>query len=304
MVLQRGQGQPVGPLDLPEQPGFLGCGRLGARRDGLGPLHHLGRLVPDESAVGAQAVFLLAAELGLLDGVGARRGLPGGRLQAVDLAAQALVLGPLVGLLPLPVLPPAGKVARLQLGAGAAEGQDVVHAPVEEGAVVRDQQEAPLPREIGGHLRAGSRVQVVGRLVDEQEGVRREEHGRQQRAGLLAARERGKRPVERRLRQADAPGLARDLPVGGRGRGLLQHGAGWTLGVGDRAGEAAAGQGHRDAPAPGQLAGQQPGQRGLAAPVAADQPQPPVGVQRQRQVVKDVLRAAVIAKCEMGYRDL
>ena len=89
----------------------------------------------------------------------------------------------------------------------------MIHTAVEEGAVMRDQQEAALGFQVIRDQRAGLRVQMVGRLVDQQEAVVPRKQQREQQPHLLAAGERAERAVQHLVRQVQPVHLACELPV-------------------------------------------------------------------------------------------
>ena len=68
----------------------------------------------------------------------------------------------------------------------------MVHTLVQERPVMGHQQKAPLPGQIAPQLPPSLQVQMVGGLVDQQEGILLQKHGRQQHLGPLPVGEAGK----------------------------------------------------------------------------------------------------------------
>ena len=140
---------------------------------------------------------------------------------------EPLILRQLKGVLPPLVLVPRGKIPLLHLDTAAVDGQDVIHAAVQKGAVVGHQQEALFAAEIAAHQRPPHLIQMVGGLVDEKKAVfPGKEHG-QQELGLLAAGQRGKGTVQCVLRHLQRRQLPQEPPRSHVGADALQqlHGA-------------------------------------------------------------------------------
>ena len=292
VVQQGGDPQVLGGLGVFQQGGLFLDGLLLAGLDGLGPLHHLGGLVAHIALVGGA---LFAG----LHPVGPEGGAPGRLLQPLDVLAQALVLGFFQGLPLLEVGKPGGKVPALDLDAGPVEGQDVVHAPVQEPPVVGHQDEALLFLQVGRHHGPGLGVQVVGGLVDEQEVPLVQKQGGQQHLGLLAVGQAGKGAVQRVGPHPQQGQLPLQLPALRAGAHPLQHRAGGAARVGDGVGEIV--EGHRGPDGAGVFvpAHKQLEKRGLAPAVAADEAQLPAGVQPEAHVLKDGVVAGRIGKRQM-----
>ena len=109
-----------------------------------------------------------------------------------------LVLGAPVLARSLELAPPAGVVVdALRSG---LELDDSIHRPIEQRAVVRDEHDSALDgeQEALEQVEPGE-VQVVGRLVQQEDVEPREQDRGERRAALLAAGERAGRPVERRV---------------------------------------------------------------------------------------------------------
>ena len=182
--------------------------------------------------VGDQRLGRLDAKLGL----GAARLRPAG--QPGELLAQD-VLAALLGCARLAV----ALDALLDVGRiSALEGVDdtVVHLPhgeadlVEEPAVVRDDEERPLPSrpaglEMVGQPGYGAHVEVVGRLVEGEDVPVADKQPRQVDAAALPARKRpdlrlpGDVAQQRGDHRADA-GVARPLMLGGVAHDAVAHG--------------------------------------------------------------------------------
>lgn len=168
---------------------------------------------------------------------------------------------------------------------------------------MRDEQEAALAFQVIRHQRAGFRVQMVGRLVDQQEAVFARKQQREQQPHLLAAGQRAERPVQDLVRKRQPVQLAREPPVFVVRLHVLDHTDCVLARVGDGKREIVARHGGADRAAAGQRALEQPQQRRFAAPVAADQTEPPVGVQPEGNVLKDSVIAALIGKGQIGNFD-
>ena len=162
--------------------------------DGLGTLHHLGGLMPDISSVRFQP-RIERPEFGLLHGIRPARRAALRLLQAADLPLQFVVLPPLPLLLLREVLQIGRTVPAAHLDPRAVERKHMVDAAVQKAAVVRDDDKPPLFVEIGRDLFARPKVEMVGRLVNEQKLLPAAEECREQHLGLLAVGERFKRPL-------------------------------------------------------------------------------------------------------------
>ena len=172
----------------------------------------------------------------------------------------------------------------------------MIDTDVQKGAVVRDEQEAALGFQVIRNQRAGFRVQMVGRLVNQQEAVFPREQQREQQLNLFPAGKRAERTVQDIVRQVQPVHLARKLPVFVVRLYIFDH-ADRVLGrVGDGKGEVVERHSRTDRALVLVFVLQQLEQRGLAAAVAADQSKPPVRVQPERDIFEDVVIAAVIGK--------
>ena len=217
-------------------------------------------------------------------------------LQAPDLAFQPVVLRLFKGVPPLPVLPPGGEAAALDLHAGPVQGQDVVHAAVQEIPVVGHQQKAPLFPEVRRRGPPSGGVQMVGGLVDEEIPLLPAEQRRQQALGLLPAGERVEGPVQRPGVHPQQARLPQKLPLLRRradGAEDVQRHPGRVRHL---IGEVRAGQRMGDAAAMGILPHQQPQKGGLSPAVAAQKAQLPVRVELKAHMVIDIVIAARIGK--------
>ena len=141
MVGQGGELQRLHGLPVLEKPLLFLQGLLLPGLQGLGPLHHLGGLVAHEALV-------IGAGFGRLHPVGPDGGPPGGLLEPPHVLPEALVFGLFELLRPVEVLLPGAVVSRLNLNVRPVQGQDVVHAAVQETAVMGHQDKAPLPPEV------------------------------------------------------------------------------------------------------------------------------------------------------------
>ena len=223
--------------------------------------------------------------------------------EAADVAFEPFVFGKLIGVLPLPVLPPAGEGPALHLDVRAVEREDVVHAAVEESAVVTDEDEALFPVQITADLRAPLDVEVVGRLVDEQEAVLSCEKQCQQQLGLLALRERPEAPLQQLPAQSQRGHLPLEPPARHLGAELLGRIAGERVRPRLRKGKVIEGQRGLDRSLVGILPHQQLQKARLAAAVAADEAQLPLAVDLKAYVFEYRIIAARIGKAEVGHLD-
>ena len=162
-----------------------------------------------------------------------------------------------------------------------------------------DQKEPLLPPQVGRHLGPAPGVQVVGGLVDQRNPPRLQEQGRQQHLGPLPLGQGGKGPLQGLRLQPQQRQLPLHLPALRGGTQPGEHRLHRPGRVGDRGGEIAEPGRGLDAPPVLQLPHQQPEQGGLAPAVAAHQPQLPVGVQLQADVLKYIAVSRRVAKGEM-----
>ena len=290
---QAGQAEAVGLLDVLQQAALLLHGRLLPPGDGLGPLIGLAGLLPQVGLCQPGANLLP------LGPVGPAGLLPGGLLQPGDLLLQSGVLRQLRFVLPPPVFQPGGAAALPDLDGGPVDGQDVVHAAVQKGLVVGDQDEALLAVQIAAQQLPPPAVQVVGGLVDEQEAVLPQKEGGQEELGPLPVGEGGVGPPEDPLIQLQLGQLPQQPPAGqprtAAGGDLLSA----LAPVLHREGEVVEGHRGADGAPVFVLAHQQPQEGGLPPAVPAHEAQPPVGVQLKARVLKQQLRAAVISKSQV-----
>ena len=189
----------------------------------------------------------------------------------------------------------------MDVDAASVDGQDVIHAAVQERPVVGHQQEPLFAAEIPAHQLPARAVEVVGGLVDEQEAVFPGKEHRQQQLGLLTPGQRGKRPVQRVLGHLQRRQFPQKPPRGHIRADARQQLHGGLRRVRHVEGEVVKAHAGVYRALIGVLPLQEPQQRGLAAPVSARQPQPPVGVELKADVFKDVVVAALVAEREVGY---
>ena len=161
---------------------------------------------------------------------------------------------------------------------------------------MRDQQEAAFAGEIAAHYPAALQIQMVGGLVQQKEGPLTEKKGGQEHLDLLAAGEGGVGAEQDPGIHLQRVQLLVYTPEFQSGLLLLQNGQGVPLRRGHRGGEAVKGYRHGNRAVVFVLPLEQPQQGGLAPAVAPHQTQPPVGIQLQAQVLKDIVVAAGISK--------
>ena len=106
-----------------------------------------------------------------------------------------------------------------------------------------DEDEPGFPLEVGGYFGPGGGVQVIGRLVDQQKVPLLQKQGGQQGLGLLPVGQGAERPFQGAGVHPQQRQLTLQLPAGGLGADLLQHGGGGTAGLFDREGKIV--EGHR-----------------------------------------------------------
>ena len=116
--------------------------------------------------------------------------------ESSDIGLQPFVAFDFLPVLPLLVFVPGGEIPLLQVDSGAVDRQNVVNAAVEERPVVGNQNKAAFAAQIGGNPGTGALIEVIGRFVDEQEGIIPAEQRGEQQLGLLAVAEGGKRPEQ------------------------------------------------------------------------------------------------------------
>ena len=177
----------------------------------------------------------------------------------------------------------------------------MVDAAVEECPVVGDQQKALFAAEIAADQSPSRLIEMVGRLVDQQKAVFAGKEHRQQNFGLLAAGKRGKWPVQQLLRQFKRRKLPQEAPLRHVRADALQQVDGILRRIRYGVGKIVEAHACVDRALIGVFSLQKPQKRGFAAAVAADQSQPPVGVQLKADVFKDVVIAAVIAERKVSY---
>ena len=139
--------------------------------------------------------------------------------QPSDIAHEPLVFRKLVSVLPRLVFPPGGKVPACHGDVRPVDGKDVIHAAVEERAVVAYEDETLLCPEVIPQKRAAFRVEVVRGLVDEQKVVFPEKQRRKERPCALSGAQGHKRAVEDSCVHAHAPKFPQKHPF----RGALGH---------------------------------------------------------------------------------
>ena len=144
---------------------------------------------------------------------------------------------------------------------------------------------------------------MVGRLVDQGIGVLPRKERAEQRLGLLAPAERTKGAVQRLLPDAQQLPFPQDAPFLRAGRRLTQHVQRRQRSIGHLIGKIRGLQRQVNRAFKGHAPHHQTQQRGFAAPVAADHPQPPAGIQIQVQMFKHGLSARV-GKGEISDRQL
>ena len=172
----------------------------------------------------------------------------------------------------------------------------MVHAAVEEAAVVRDQDKPFFLFQVGGQLVPRFGVKVVRRLVDEQKMPLPQKQRGQQHLGLLAMGKRAERPPQRPLVDAQQREFAQKLPGLGLGAQFRQQLLRAAGGVPHRVREIVERYRRCDRAAVGVTAQQQLQKRRLAAAVAADEAQLPVGVDLEADMLKNGIVAGRVAE--------
>ena len=177
----------------------------------------------------------------------------------------------------------------------------MVYAAVEKGAVVGNKKKSVFLIEIAAHQLPPLQIQVIRRLIDQEEIVLRGKQDRKLQFRLLAAAEGGIGAVQHRLVQPQSRHFALQAPEFIRRihllRGLDRQGL-RTL-----HGKRKIGKRHAcgDRPLIGKLPQKQAEKGRLPSPVASGEAQLPVRVDLKADVIKDGLIAAVIGKTQIVY---
>ena len=290
--------QLVAALDVFQEPGLLLDGGVLPLFDGLGTGHGLRRLCALVGTVIFRLVHLdgVNAEFGSLCGVRPAGLLPCRLLQPGDLPLQLLILRLLESILSGLVLPPCGEIAPADLNVRPVDGENVIHAAVQERAVMGHQNEAPLAIQVPAHQLTALNIQVVRRLVDQQEVVLLGKQHRKLQFCLFAVAERSIGTVQNLILQPQLVHLTSYTPVFVVGVHGLHSLDGELSGVCHMVGKV--GKGHRSGnAAPVLVLPQKQIQKGGLAPaIAPGEAQPPVGVQLKADIFEDVFIAAVVGK--------
>ena len=94
------------------------------------------------------------------------------------------------------ILLPGTEVPFTYLDRTPVQDEDVVNAPVHKVSVMGDEDEAFFLRQIISNLFPGSRIQMVGRFVDEKKSVLFQEERSKQHLGLFAITQSPERTVK------------------------------------------------------------------------------------------------------------
>ena len=156
----------------------------------------------------------------------------------------------------------------------------MVRTGVQQISVVGDQQKALLLPKILRHANFRRQIEMIGRLVYQKEIPLPQKHRRQQRLGLFSARKAGKRPIQRRIGNAQQGQLFGDPPFF-RAAQCRQgiHRQRLAVGQGTREIIYFRGTGNRPRIFALEFAVQQFEQSGFPPPVPADKARFPAGIQ-------------------------
>ena len=178
------QLQAVGLVHIAQQCFFLCDGRLLARFGDFGPLHQFGRLVAQKAPVRPQAA--VAGVLFLLGPAAPALGAARGLTQPGDVLFQPFVFRAFAVVLHAFVFLPDGEIPLHHGDVTAIQYQHMVGAAVQQVSVVGNQDISPFLRQIFTQKAASSGIQMVCRLVDEQECAIVQKQAGQQDLGLLS----------------------------------------------------------------------------------------------------------------------
>ena len=108
-------------------------------------------------------------------------------LQTPDIFFQLFILSQLKSIFLLFLFLPCGKIPPDDLYIRPVNGQDVIHTPVQKIPVMGHEDKAFLSLQIAHHTLPGLHIQMVGGLVDQQEGVLSGKEPGHHNPGLLPA---------------------------------------------------------------------------------------------------------------------
>ncbi len=124
----------------------------------------------DVAAVRAQA-GVSGAAFGFFRLVRPGGSLRGGLRKALCLLLQLFMCGPFEFVAAAFVFQKRGAIPPFQLDAFSADGQNVIHAAIQKGPVVRNQKESPLAAQVTRRSLSSLLIEVIGRLVNQQKTV-------------------------------------------------------------------------------------------------------------------------------------
>ena len=136
-----------------------------------------------------------------------------GLLQPADFLSVLLILRLCERIRALLVFPPAREIPRLHLDGLPVQYQHMVRAGIEKIPVMRNQNEPFLSGKIRFDDLPGTAIEMIGRLVNQQEFILPREQDRQHQLRALAKTECPKRPVQKLRIQRKIRHLAHHLPV-------------------------------------------------------------------------------------------
>ena len=256
-----------------------------------------------QRAVALDVIHLHAvnADFALLGHIGPLRLFSGRLFQTGYLRLQLFVLRLLKGILPLLILHPCGKIPPAHLDIGSIDRQDMIHAAIQECSVVGYQDKPPLGIQIPAHQLPPPDIQMVRRLVNQQEIVFLAEQHRQLELGPLSVAQRLIGAVKHLVIQLELPHLPGDLPVFKGWIHCLRRLQRGGAAVRHRVREI--GKIHRraDASLVLELSPEQIHKGRFSPAIPAGKAQLPVCIQLKADVFKNVLVAALIGKGQILY---
>ena len=177
----------------------------------------------------------------------------------------------------------------------------MIDAAVEKSSVVRDEDEPRFALQIIRNKRSRLSVEVVGGLVYQQEAVLAQKQRRQQHLGALAVGERFERPPQSLLRNLQPSQLPQQPPVLDAAVYPVQHLACQRAHIAHLIRKILKVHACGNTSAVFIFAEQQIEKGGLSSAVSPGESEPPRGIDPERDVLKDVVVAAVIAECQVRH---
>ena len=212
----------------------------------------------------------------------------------------------LVALEIIPVIlirPPGTEITLLNLNVRLVDRKNMVYAGVEQIAVVRDQDETLLGRQVIANGFSRVDIEAIGRLVQKKESMRRQKKRGEEHLRPLPLGKGIKRPLQGLLGNIEQGDLPFDLPFHTLGANIRHHIIGPPTHVRDLVREILELIGRPDTAGILELTQKQAKKRRLAPAVSPDEAEFPIAVDLKAYILENIPVTPVIGEGQVVYAD-